>query len=85
MDDGRLVACAGLERDGSDLVLRAVAVVPERRGSGVGRALIDALAGAATAERLVVQDDAVPVFFRACGFVPGTAGARSRLARPPTR
>jgi amino-acid N-acetyltransferase len=39
--DGRVVGVAGLERYGDGGLLRSVAVAPEWRGSGVGRALVD--------------------------------------------
>jgi GNAT superfamily N-acetyltransferase len=78
-EDGRLVAAVALSRDGDDVVVRALAVSPARRGDGVGRALLDALADAATARRLVVADGVAGGFFRACGFVTDGTGA---LARP---
>jgi GNAT superfamily N-acetyltransferase len=83
-----VVACAGVERDGSEIVLHSVGVSAERRGRGVGRALVDALADVATASRLVAEtdDDAVG-FYRSCGFAvepaaPRDGRARFRCTRP---
>jgi amino-acid N-acetyltransferase len=38
---GRVVAMAGMERYGDSGLLRSVAVVPEWRGSGIGRTLVE--------------------------------------------
>ncbi|MBA3330846.1 MAG: GNAT family N-acetyltransferase [Actinobacteria bacterium] len=87
-EGGALVACAGVERGASgDIAMRSVAVVPERRGQGSGRALVDAVAGAATARRLVAETDEDAVgFYRNCGFSveriePRAGRARFRCAR----
>jgi GNAT superfamily N-acetyltransferase len=68
-ENGRLVACAGLQRDDTDIVVRSIVVAASGRGRGVGRSLLDAVAGVATARRLVAEsdDDAVG-FFERCGF-----------------
>lgn len=39
----RLMACAGIERFGTDALLRSVAVLPELTGKGIGSAFIDFL------------------------------------------
>jgi GNAT superfamily N-acetyltransferase len=54
---------AGVERDGDELVVRSVAVAPERRRQGVGRGLLNALADVATARRLVAETDEDAVGF----------------------
>ena len=38
--DGRIVGVAGIERHGSLGLLRSAATAPERRGQGVGEALV---------------------------------------------
>lgn len=38
---GRVIGVAGMERYGDSGLLRSVAVVPEWRGSGIGRTLVD--------------------------------------------
>jgi GNAT superfamily N-acetyltransferase len=69
-EGGGLVACAGLERLApSEICIRSGAVLPERRGRGVGRTFLDALAEVAAAERLVADaDDGCADFYRGCGF-----------------
>ena len=39
--EGRLLGVAGMERYGDSGLLRSVAVAPDWRGSGIGRALVD--------------------------------------------
>jgi GNAT superfamily N-acetyltransferase len=87
-EEARLVACAGVERDGTDIVVRSLAVEAESRGRGVGRSLLDGLAGVATARRLVAEtdDDAVG-FYERCGFTadeiePKGGRRRYRCSRP---
>lgn len=69
-EDGDVLACAGVSRDERrDVVLHSVAVVPERRGRGIGRSLLDGLAEVANARRLVAETDADTVrFYERCGF-----------------
>ena len=69
-EDGVLVASAGVERVTSEEVrLRSVAVAPERRARGIGRALVGALAEVAAARRLVAETDADSSgFSERCGF-----------------
>lgn len=50
--DGGLIACAAVERHGSDGYLRSVAVAAEHRGAGLGAQLTDEILGAAAAESL---------------------------------
>jgi amino-acid N-acetyltransferase len=40
VSDGRMVGCAALEIDGAFGLLRSVAVVPNRRGEGIGDRLV---------------------------------------------
>lgn len=42
-ETGAVIGYGGLEGSGADLLLRSVVILPARRGSGLGRALIDAL------------------------------------------
>jgi amino-acid N-acetyltransferase len=42
-DAGRVVAVAGLEQYGTSALLRSVAVTSERRGTGLGRVLVERL------------------------------------------
>jgi N-acetylglutamate synthase-like GNAT family acetyltransferase len=82
-EEGELAACAGVERLAEDAVeLHAVAVVPARRGRGVGRALVDAVAAVINAPELVAEtdDDAVG-FYRRCGFDVTPAGTRGGRPR----
>lgn len=50
--DGQLAGVAGLEIVGDDALLRSVAVAPEWRGRGVGRALTERLIATAGLRRL---------------------------------
>jgi GNAT superfamily N-acetyltransferase len=82
-----VIACAGVERDGGDIVVRSVAVLPARRRQGVGRELVNALVDVATARRLVAETDEDAVgFYRRCGFAveevePKDGRARFRCSR----
>jgi amino-acid N-acetyltransferase len=40
---GGVIGYGGIEGSGTDVLLRSVVILPARRGSGLGRALIDAL------------------------------------------
>jgi ribosomal protein S18 acetylase RimI-like enzyme len=66
--DQGLAACVVTSPRGDGaVVIEAISVAPERRGQGVGRAVVETLAAGET--RLVAEaaEDAVG-FFRACGF-----------------
>ncbi len=69
-EEDELAACAGVERrDSTTIALHSVAVVPERRLRGIGRALIDGLASVGTARRIVAETDAdAAAFYGRCGF-----------------
>ena len=67
------------------VVLEYIAVAPELRGGGVGRVLVDALAGGAEPVVAETDDDAVG-FYRSCAIGPALAGAPPlpmRAAAPP--
>ena len=59
------------------VVLEYIAVAPELRGGGVGRVLVDALAGGAEPVIAETDDDAVG-FYRALGFDIGPAPSDPR-------
>lgn len=70
--DGRVLGTAALERYGTAALLRSVAVVPEARGTGLGRALVDAAIGRARnsgIETLVLLTETAPQFFPRFGFL----------------
>jgi len=80
-DEGsRLVAVAGLEARGADGLLRSVAVSPEVRSAGLGRAMVDAVEAMARSRGLkrlhLLTTTAAPYFARR-GF-----RARQRAAAP---
>lgn len=69
----RLLGTAALERYGTAALLRSVAVVPEARGTGLGRALVDATIERARdtgIETLVLLTETAPQFFPRFGFLP---------------
>lgn len=72
--DDVLAGYGGLEGEGPDRLLRSFVVVPERRGVGLGIAMLAVLeqeAAAFEVERLhLLTTDAAP-FFRAHGYVDG--------------
>jgi amino-acid N-acetyltransferase len=71
--DGRLLGTAALERYGAAALLRSVAVAPEARGTGLGRALVDAAIARARdsgIETLVLLTETAPQFFPRFGFRP---------------
>lgn len=72
-DDGDgLAGFGGLEADGADQLLRSVVVAPQRRGTGLGRAILALLECEARkrgAARLHLLTDTAAPFFRANGYV----------------
>ncbi|MCB9832599.1 MAG: GNAT family N-acetyltransferase [Planctomycetes bacterium] len=71
-DDGRLVACVGLERHAEQALLRSLAVLPGHRGRGLGRRLArEALDRAARkgVERVWLMTETAIGLFASMGFV----------------
>lgn len=72
-DEGREVGFAGLEGEGSQRLLRSVAIHAPARGRGHGRALVEAIAREAAVRGVtdlwLLTLDAAP-FFTKAGFVP---------------
>lgn len=69
--DEQPAGCAGLERYGQAALLRSVAVRAEERGSGVGRALVNALlarARAGGARQVVLLTETARGYFPRFGF-----------------
>lgn len=69
--DGQLIGCAALEIYSPKLAeLRSLAVLPEQRGHGVGRALVEACLARARAANVleVMAISSKENFFRNCGF-----------------
>ncbi len=69
--DSRVLAYAGLQGEGADVLLRSVLVVPEFRRTGVGGALVAAVSAAAAAQgtrRLWLLTTTAAAFFSAMGF-----------------
>ena len=70
-EGGQVVAAGALQRFGSAALLRSVVVAPDRRGSGLGQAIVDELeraAKAAQVSRLVLLTQTAAEFFARCGY-----------------
>ncbi len=70
-DDAGLVGFGGLEGDGADRLLRSLLVVADRRGAGLGRAMLAALeagAGEIGVARLHLLTTTAAPFFTANGY-----------------
>ena len=71
--DGRMVACGALELRGKAALLRSIAVAPSRRGTGLGRAIVERLLAAARdrdVETLVLLTTTAAAWFPRFGFEP---------------
>ena len=80
-DDTGLVGFGGIEGEGSDRLLRSLVVVADRRGAGIGGAMLALLEGEARrlgAERLHLLTDTAAPFFRVNGYAEA-----DRAAAPP--
>jgi amino-acid N-acetyltransferase len=69
--DRELIGCAGLERYGEAALLRSVAVRAEERGSGVGRALVEAALAQARAggiRQIILLTETARAYFLRFGF-----------------
>jgi amino-acid N-acetyltransferase len=70
-ESGRVVAAGALQRFGSSALLRSVVVDPDRRGCGLGRAIVgelERLARAAQINRLVLLTQTAVEFFAREGY-----------------
>ena len=78
-----LVGCVALERHGTDALLRSLAVGPEQRGEGLGRALVQRItrrARALGARRLWLLTTTAADYFATLGYARvERAGAPARL------
>lgn len=67
----RIVGCAAVEPYGPVALLRSVAVAPDRRGSGIGRSLVDAAEEVARdhgSTDLILLTETAESWFRNLGF-----------------
>jgi amino-acid N-acetyltransferase len=70
-EGGKILGTGALERFGSSALLRSVAVAPERRGEGLGRAIVEDLeriARAARITRLILLTHTAQPFFEHQGY-----------------
>ena len=70
-EGGQVIAAGALQRFGSSALLRSVVVAPDRRGSGLGQAIVSELEGverAAHVSRLVLLTQTAAEFFARCGY-----------------
>ncbi len=68
---GRIVGCAAVEPFGPVALLRSVAVAPDRRGSGIGRGLVNAAEEVARdhgSTDLILLTETAERWFRNLGF-----------------
>ena len=70
-EDGRVIAAGALQRFGSAALMRSVVVAPDRRGSGLGQAVVTGLeriACAARIRQLVLLTQTSTEFFARQGY-----------------
>ena len=70
-EDASLIGFGGLEGEGADRLLRSLVVMPDRRGSGLGRAMLLLLEGEARrigVDRLHLLTNTAAPFFRTNGY-----------------
>jgi ribosomal protein S18 acetylase RimI-like enzyme len=82
-EGGEIIACAGAEElDPGTIGIRSIAVAPTWRNQGLGRKLLEVLAGRLRADRIVAEtdDDAVG-FYRRCDFTVEDAPPKFGRAR----
>ena len=72
-EEGRLIGCVAYDRER----IAAIAVTPDQRGRGIGRALVERLDRPITVE---ATEDSVG-FFRTCGFSIESAGGTPYVRR----
>jgi amino-acid N-acetyltransferase len=68
---GRVIGSVGVERYGLSALLRSLAVAPEYRGQGLGRALVERPLQEAREQgvkRIVLLTETAPEFFPKFGF-----------------
>lgn len=93
-DNAGAVAFGGVEGNGADRLLRSLVVVPDRRGAGLGRAVLALLEREARqlgAARLHLLTNTAAPFFRSNGYAdadrtsapPAVAGSREFTALCP--
>ncbi|HEV7247578.1 MAG TPA: arsenic resistance N-acetyltransferase ArsN2 [Shinella sp.] len=74
--DDRIVGFSGVERCGDDYLLRSVVVLPDRRGSGLGRAVVEAtLARVARESDVFLATTSAAPFFTRIGFTEVRRGS----------
>jgi amino-acid N-acetyltransferase len=70
-ENSRVIAAGALQRFGSSALLRSVVVAPDRRGSGLGQAIVtelERIARAARIGRLVLLTQTASEFFARQGY-----------------
>jgi ribosomal protein S18 acetylase RimI-like enzyme len=73
-----IIGCIGLELGANDAAtIRHIAVIPERRGEGIGRALIQQALRTFMLTQISAETDHNAVeFYRACGFAVQSLGEK---------
>lgn len=74
-DEGQLVALIGIEQDGSKVMIKHLAVLPENREKGYGRGIISEMISRYQPETVIAETDEEAVdFYRNVGFVVYSLG-----------